>query len=205
MSSFNGQLSFFIWDRHFSFLSDKSASLRCQCIEGGDSRLTQQHIRQLYEQHRRGLLAYACSFSSSFSLAEDVLHQVFERLLRGDLEITGEPAPYLYRAIRNASLNALRSQTREVELREVRLEDGWLLGPAGMEETAVELQSALKGLPEEQREVILLHVWGQMSFEETAAALDISPNTAASRYRYALSKLREQFKATARNGYGLAK
>jgi len=130
---------------------------------------------------------------------------VFERLLRGDLEITGEPARYLYRAVRNASLNSLRSQTREVELREVGLEDGWLLGSAGMEETAMELQSALRELPEEQREVILLHVWGQMSFEETATALGISPNTAASRYRYALSKLREQFKATARNGYGLAK
>ena len=129
-----------------------------------------------------------------------MLHQVFERLLRGDIEITGSPAPYLYRAVRNASLNSLRTQTREVEL-----DDGWLDSPSGMEETAMELQSALMELPEEQREVILLHVWGQMSFEETAMALGISPNTAASRYRYALSKLREQFKATARNGYGLAK
>jgi RNA polymerase sigma-70 factor (ECF subfamily) len=178
-----------------SWRLDKFALLPCQCSE-----VTQQHIRRLYEQHRRGLLAYACSLSSSFSSAEDVLHQVFERLLRGDIEITGEPAPYLYRAVRNAALNSLRHQTREVEL-----DDGWLDGPAGMEETALELQSALRELPEEQREVILLHVWGQMSFEETATALGISPNTAASRYRYALSKLREQFKATARNGYGLAK
>jgi RNA polymerase sigma-70 factor (ECF subfamily) len=63
----------------------------------------------------------------------------------------------------------------------------------------------MRELPEEQREVIMLHVWGQMSFEETAAALGISPNTAASRYRYGLSKLREQFKTTERNGYGLAR
>ena len=168
--------------------------------EGGDNTLTQQDIRRLYEQHRRGLLAYACSFSSSFAFAEDVLHQVFERLLRGNVEITGPPAPYLYRAIRNASLNSLRTRTREVEL-----DDGWFDSPSGMEETAVELQSALGDLPEEQREVILLHVWGQMSFEEVAASLEISPNTAASRYRYGLSKLREQFKASARSGYGLAK
>ena len=165
-----------------------------------NNQLNSQDIRQLYEQHRRGLLAYACSFLPSFASAEDVLHQVFERLLRGGLEIDGLPAPYLYRAVRNASLNSIRIQTREVGL-----DDGWLDGPAGMEETAMELQSALRELPEDQREVIMLHVWGQMSFEETATALGISPNTAASRYRYGLSKLREQFKTTERNGYGLAR
>jgi RNA polymerase sigma-70 factor (ECF subfamily) len=131
--------------------------------------VTPHDIRQLYEQHRRGLLAYACSFLPSFASAEDALHQVFERLLRGDIEITGAPAPYLFHAVRNASLNSIRSQTREVELDEV--DRGWLCGPAGMEETAMELQSAMRELPEEQREVIMLHVWGQMSFEETAAAL----------------------------------
>ena len=149
------------------------------------------------------MLAYACSFLPSFASAEDVLHQVFERLLRGDIAINGTPAPYLFRAVRNAALNSIRSQTREVELAEA--DGAWLEGPAGMEETAMELQSAMRDMPEEQREVILLHVWGQLSFEETAAALGISPNTAASRYRYGLSKLREQFKATERNGYGLAR
>ena len=119
----------------FSLPKDKSAARVCQCSEGGDSTLNQQDIRRLYEQHRRGLLAYACSFSSSFASAEDVLHQVFERLLRGGIEITGEPAAYLYRAVRNASLNSLRVQTREVEL-----DDGWFDSPAGMEETALELQ-----------------------------------------------------------------
>jgi RNA polymerase sigma-70 factor (ECF subfamily) len=165
-----------------------------------NGRLNPQDIRQLYEQHRRGLLAYACSFLSSFAAAEDALHQVFERLLRGGVEIAGAPAPYLYRAVRNASLNSIRSRTREVEL-----DDGWLDSPTGMEDVAMELQSALRELPEEQREVILLHVWGQMSFEETATALGISPNTAASRYRYGLSKLREQFKAATKDGYGLAR
>jgi RNA polymerase sigma-70 factor (ECF subfamily) len=71
-----------------------------------------------------------------------------------------------------------------------------------MEEAALELQSALRGLPEEQREVIVLHVWGQMSFEEVAEALAIPANTAASRYRYGLSKLREQFQVTERSRHG---
>src|SRR5262245_24146842 len=154
-------------------------------------------VRKLYEEQARGLLAYACSFVSSFATAEDVVHQVFERLLRGDLTLTGSPVAYLYRAVRNTALNKIRDRASEVDWN-----DGWLDSPVGMEQTAVELQSILRELPEEQRAVILLHVWGQMSFEEVASALDISPNTAASRYRYGLSKLREQFQIPVRSRHG---
>jgi RNA polymerase sigma-70 factor (ECF subfamily) len=157
------------------------------------STLRQSVVRELYEQHKRGLISYACSLVTSFSVAEDVVHQVFERLLRGDIELDGEPQPYLYRAVRNASLNALRSRSREVELPE-----DWLEGPAGLQETAIELQSVLRDLPQEQREIIVLRLWGEMSFEEAARALGISPNTAASRYRYGLAKLKEQFRAVRR-------
>ena len=163
-----------------------------------NSRFRQTDVERLYEQYGRGLVAYACSFVTSLASAEDVLHHVFERLLRGDLEITGPPAPYLYRAVRNASLNQIRNRTREENLPE----EEWFDSPAGMEHTGLELQSALRGLPEEQREIILLHIWGQMSFEEAANALGISPNTAASRYRYGLAKLREQFQATVRSNNG---
>ena len=164
-----------------------------------NNRFDRDSVRQLYEQHARGLLAYACTFVTSFATAEDVLHQVFERLLRGDLAITAAPVAYLYRAIRNASLNKIRDRAGEVDF-----DEGWLDSPAGMEHTAVELQSALRELPEQQREVILLHVWGKMSFEEVASALEIPPNTAASRYRYGLSKLREQFQVTERRRHGRA-
>ena len=158
------------------------------------NRMDRDQVRKLYEHHSRGLFAYACSFVSSFASAEDALHQVFERMLRGDLEIEEEPVPYLYRAVRNVALNQIRNRSREVNL-----EDTWLDSPAGMELSGFELQSSLQDLPEEQREVILLHVWGEMSFEEVATALGISPNTAASRYRYGLSKLRDQFQVGARS------
>lgn len=161
------------------------------------SRLDREGVQRLYERHGRGLLAYACSFVSSFAAAEDVLHQVFERLLRGDLTISGAPVAYVYRAVRNTSLNMVRARAGDVNL-----EGGWLESPSGMEHTAVELQSALRELPEEQREVILLHIWAQMTFEEVAEALGIRPNTAASRYRYGVSKLREQFQITERSRHG---
>jgi RNA polymerase sigma-70 factor (ECF subfamily) len=159
--------------------------------DGNGVRIGPEEVRRLYEKHGRALLAYACSFVSDYSAAEDVLHQVFVRLLRGDIEITGPPVAYLYRAIRNAALNTLRRHSREVELDS---NAGWLESPPGMEEMGVALQSVLRNLPEEQREIIVLRVWGQMSFEEAAAVVGISPSTAASRYRYGLMKLRERLR-----------
>ena len=53
---------------------------------------------------------------------------------------------------------------------------------------------ALGELPEEQRAVVHLKLWEGLTFEQIAAALDISPNTAASRYRYGLDKLRERLR-----------
>ena len=144
-------------------------------------------VRRLYEVHGRALLAYACAFLHDRPEAEDVLHQVFLQLLRDDgREISS--AGYLFRAVRNRVLNHLRGRSREVALDESA---EWLESPSGSPETALALQSALRAVPEEQREVIVLRVWGEMTFEEVAAIVGVSPNTAASRYRYGLAKLNE--------------
>jgi RNA polymerase sigma-70 factor (ECF subfamily) len=55
---------------------------------------------------------------------------------------------------------------------------------------ASRLERAVQALPPEQQELIALKIDGALTFAEIAAVLGISPNTAASRYRYALEKLR---------------
>ena len=152
------------------------------------AKLDREQIKRLYEQHGRGLIAYACTFLPGFASAEDVLHQVFERLLRGGIDIEGSPVPYLYRAVRNAALNDVRNRARDVVL------DDWLESPPDMRDAGIVLQSALRDLPVEQREVITLRVWGQMTFDEVATTLGIPAKTAESRYRYGLSKLKEVFR-----------
>ena len=62
----------------------------------------------------------------------------------------------------------------------------------GTPEVVEELAQALTELPEQQRTVVVLKVYEEMTFAEIAAALRISPNTAASRYRYGLEKLKDQ-------------
>ena len=152
-----------------------------------DGTLDIDQVQRLYEVHGRALLAYACGFLGGPSDAEDVVHQVFLRLLRDGVTATLSPG-YLFRAVRNGALNDIRRRSREVDLDGVAQ---WLESPSGSKETALALQSALKVLPEEQREVIVLRVWGQLTFEEIAGVVDIPPNTAASRYRYGLAKLKE--------------
>ena len=153
-------------------------------------------VRRLYETHGPALLAYACALLRDPSAAEDVLHQVFLKLLRSRASIEGAPAPYLFRAVRNTALNHIRGQSREVELADGGV---WLESPDGSNETSMALQSVLKQLPEEQREVVVLKIWGQLTFEEAAAVIGISPNTAASRYRYGIEKLQEMWKSEVRS------
>jgi RNA polymerase sigma-70 factor (ECF subfamily) len=159
------------------------------------TRLTRDEVRALYERHGPVLLAYAVSLLRNRSASEDVLHQVFMKLLQRDLPINGQALHYLFRAIRNTALNYRRARLREEELPI----DGHLLeSPPGLEAVGLALQTELADLPDEQREIVLLRVWGQMTFEEAATALDISPNTAASRYRYALVKLKERLQPLAK-------
>lgn len=54
------------------------------------------------------------------------------------------------------------------------------------------IEKALREVSAEQREVLVLKIWGELTFEQIAAELEISPNTAASRYRYALVALRQK-------------
>ncbi|HNW36775.1 MAG TPA: sigma-70 family RNA polymerase sigma factor [Candidatus Ozemobacteraceae bacterium] len=58
-------------------------------------------------------------------------------------------------------------------------------------ETGMAIADALSRLPEEQRETVALKIWGDLTFEEIAAVQQVSLQTAASRYRYALQKLKE--------------
>src|SRR5690242_14325596 len=99
--------------------------------------------------HGRALLADGSALLRDPSAGEDVLHQVFLNLLRGRRPVIDDVKAYLFRAVRNAALNHIRGQSREVEL----VDDGiWLESPDGSKETSVALQSALRQLPDEQRE-----------------------------------------------------
>jgi RNA polymerase sigma-70 factor, ECF subfamily len=149
--------------------------------------MTYEEVHLLYDKHASALLGYACAFLGDRAEAEDVLHQVFLNLIREN-RFPVDPVPYLFRAVRNTALNVRRQQSRHMQL---ECQHDWFDAPKDERESALGLQAAVLRLPDEQREVVVLHIWCEMTLLEVATFLGVSPNTVASRYRYGLSKLRE--------------
>lgn len=117
------------------------------------------------------------------------MHQLFLKMLGEKAFVPDAPVAYLFRATRNASLNLRRDRQRETDL---QVAESWFIHPNGSHDEVLTLQKALKELPEEQRETVFLKVWSGMTLQEIAEVTETPLNTVASRYRYALEKLRDR-------------
>jgi RNA polymerase sigma-70 factor (ECF subfamily) len=153
------------------------------------TRLTPDEVKSLYEKHGAALVAYACSCGLDHASAEDVVQQLFLKMLGKKAFLPEAPLAYLYRATRNASLNVRRDRRGETNLVETEL---WFTHRSANYPEVLELQRALKELPEEQRETVFLKVWTGMTLQEISEITVTPLNTVASRYRYALEKLRDR-------------
>jgi RNA polymerase sigma-70 factor, ECF subfamily len=143
--------------------------------------------QSLYESHAPQILLYGRALGLSHGEAEDVLQETFLALLQKE-ERPEEPKHYCLRAFRNKALNYRRSLWRRLT-RELESERWFERGP-GEDPQERAAMRALADLPAEQREVIVLKIWHEYTFEEIGELLELSPNTAAGRYRYGLQKLR---------------
>jgi len=144
----------------------------------------------LYDRYAASLLFFAHSQVGDAALAEDLLQDCFLRLL--DLD----PDQLQHDSMRNLLYTVLRNLARdEGRRRSTRLKSYPLLAPstvAGEEAGKFEgLSLALHGLPEEQREAVVLKSYGDLTFAEIAEMTGVSEATVKSRYRYAVEKLAE--------------
>ena len=153
------------------------------------SRTDAAEIELSYSRHGPALLLFAAALTGERSRAQDAVHQVFLKLLEsGSLRDALDEKAYLFTCVRNAVLNDRKARQRDVALDP---ECAWFEPPHRDFAAELNLRRALWELPEDQREVTILHIWGELTFAQIAEVLSISANTAASRYRYALTKLRE--------------
>jgi RNA polymerase sigma-70 factor, ECF subfamily len=157
-------------------------------MDGGSDRWT-----AWLDQHGAALVLFARQWVASRADAEDVVQEAFVRFWRSK-PLAKDPAAYLYGCVRHRALDWRRGRKRRSRREEAatRPEAQTLFaGPLEHDERRAAIAAALGDLPENQREVLVMKIWGRLSFPQIAQALGISPNTAASRYRYALAKLRE--------------
>lgn len=160
-------------------------------LAAGDS----EAFATLYDRLALRLYNAARTMTGSTQEAEDVVHDLFVELAKARARLAGvtDLEAYVFTMLRHAV--SRRRRRCAIDRRAVwhiateRLLSGQLTnGPEDL--TDDELAAAVAALPPEQREAIALKIDGGLTFAEIATAMGTSLNTAASRYRYALEKLR---------------
>ncbi len=138
------------------------------------------------------LVRLAVAITRNQDDAEDAVQSALVRVADHPrlLNKAEEPWYYLLRMVRNEALLILRQRNRSLTLASLSdLLTRTAVDEAEKEETFRAVWSALRKLPVQQSEVVVLKVWEGLTFAQIGKVLDITPSTAASRYRYALEKL----------------
>jgi len=143
----------------------------------------------LYDAKAAELILYGRALGLGHGEAEDVLQETFVALMH----LSAPPAKaehYCVRSYRNRAMNHRRSLWRRLTREWESLR--WFEKASAETQAEQHAMLALTKLPVDQREVIVLKVWHGCTFEEIGGLLEISPNTAAGRYRYGLQKLKNK-------------
>jgi len=158
------------------------------------------NLERLYDEHSQALFAFLLNFTRSEADTRDLLQELFIKLARqpGLLDGVREDRAFLIRLAHNLAIDSMRRRgTREKNYAQLAEEMLVIFAPAVAPDEAEfreALSEALGELPPEQRAVVHLKLWEKLTFEQIAEALEIPQNTAASRYRYGLDKLRERLR-----------
>lgn len=145
-------------------------------------------IQNFYERHQHELYIYALSILGAADHAEDAVHNAFARILR-KRKTPKELRPYVFRCVRNAAIDELRFASRRNGTAILFDTADPAIHPKSSM-TAMEIEELLLALSQDERETIILKIYGGMTFKEIASTRRTSQNTAASWYRRGLAKLR---------------
>jgi len=152
---------------------------------------THENWRSCFAELGPGLLLFARQWVRSAADAEDIVQEAFVKFWRRNHSIDNRAL--LYATVRSIALDFIRRDSRRARREQIVVADSeQSVEPefAFQDETQMALASALDHLPHDQREVVVMKIWNELTFAEIGEALGISLNTAASRYRYALAGLK---------------
>ena len=166
-------------------------------------------FRELVRRHQRGLFNFALRQVRVSSVAEDIVQEVFVRVVQNAESFKEEArfTTWAYTIARNLCIDHLRKRVhrRHASLDAPMSEEGGGEGAALIERVAgsgpmadrnvignqlqKHISEAVEKLPDDQREVFLMRQIGELPFKEIAEAVGVSENTVKSRMRYALERL----------------
>jgi RNA polymerase sigma factor (sigma-70 family) len=158
----------------------------------------------LIKRHQRNVYTAIYLLVKNRALTEDIFQETFIKIvntLRSDkYNEEGKFAPWAARVARNLTIDYIRKMKRDVTITDSEGNNVFnyiSIAEESNEDKIIRSQSEhnirqlVKRLPEEQRQVLIMRQWGNMSFQEIADSTGVSINTALGRMRYALNNLRK--------------
>jgi len=145
----------------------------------------------LYAEYGPSLFHYALSVLGALEDVEEVMQELFLKVVdkRRQLAKARSMRAYLFAMLRHELARFMRRRktvpSADADLLEAPAEEGI------SDEDARQVERALAKLPPEQREVVVLKIYEGLTFREIAEVMNTSQDTAASRYRYAIQKLKD--------------
>ena len=157
-------------------------------------------FERLYDEHVQALFAFMLNLTRHEADTRDLLQELFIKLAHRPELLSGvrDERAFLLRLAHNLAIDLIRRRgTREKHHEQFAGETVVIFAPASEADEGAfraALSAALGELPADQRAVVHLKLWEGLTFERIAELLGIPLNTAASRYRYGLDKLRERLR-----------
>jgi len=173
----------------FSLFAEKFPVRAVYCLEA-----LMHDVRRLSDlvmSRSAGLALYARQWVDR-ATADDVVQTALVSLL-SQRTSPGDPVAWMYRAVRNAAIDAgrARSRRRQREQSVASNRPDWFEPSPGDAMDAELAQSAMMQLPTDSREVLVLRIWGDLGFSAIAKVLNVSVSTAHARYSSGLSQLKD--------------
>ena len=168
----------------------------------------QHAISILIERHSKRVLDYIRMMVKNDELADDIYQETFIKVVRfiddGRYTDNGKFLSWVLRIAHNQVIDYFRQTKQQNNLTEAdagydilnpsKLADASIEDRMVSEQTEADLRKLVDNLPAEQKEVVLMRYFGEMSFKEIAEQTNVSINTALGRMRYALINLRKMIK-----------
>jgi RNA polymerase sigma-70 factor, ECF subfamily len=157
-------------------------------------------FERLYDEHAQALFAFLLNFTRHEADTRDLLQEVFVKLARRPDLLDGvrDEHAFLLRLAHNLAIDLIRRRgARDKHHEQLASQPVPIFARAAEPDAHAlreSLAAALGDIPAEQRAVVHLKLWEGLTFEQIAELLAIPLNTAASRYRYGLDKLRERLR-----------
>ena len=155
-------------------------------------------LEQVYRQHRQALFSLALTITGCSGLAEDAVHDAFVRLCGMQQSPSGRVVAYVFAAVRNSAMDCCRRAKRDLKIAETLFAETPNLSMASnnptMEDNSARLRQEIESLDAETREIIVMKIYGELTFDEIGKVLETPPATVATRYRRAILALEEKLR-----------